>query len=178
MNVKLKQWHADHPQKAKSLAAQEHQLQGEIDAYMASALTGEIPLQRIAFAANKIFRKKGHEVKPVSGEMGQLLAQLAEANCRLWHVQEKVYEFHQIPPAKKNGVINQLAVLNLERTKCIEAIDLKFLATVKRVNHPPPQEAPAGRPGRNAGARRSLGRRRELWMQFYVDNNFKKAFSK
>jgi hypothetical protein len=47
-------------------------------------------------------------------------------NCRLWHEVEKGYDIENIQVAEKDGLIKQLAVLNLERNNCIDAIDLKF----------------------------------------------------
>lgn len=124
--IKLKQWHADDPQKTKSLAAQEKRMKEEIDEYLAHAVSGVIPLTRLSFSANKVFRKAGNTVEEIQGDLGTLFSQLAEVNCQLWHVQEKVYEFEKVPVPEKNGVVKQLALLNLKRTKCMEAIDRRL----------------------------------------------------
>ena len=55
-----------------------------------------------------------------------MIAQLADVNCRLWHEQEKVYEFEKVPAEKKDAVVKELAVLNLERNKCIDSINQQF----------------------------------------------------
>ena len=47
-------------------------------------------------------------------------------NCKLWHEQEKVYDFEKVPSAEKDTVVKQLALLNLERNKCIDQIDRQF----------------------------------------------------
>ncbi len=124
--VKLKQWHADNPAKLESLARQETQLQQEIAGFIAAAVAGEIPVERLAFAANKIYKQQGNEVPDVAGNLGELFSRLADVNCRLWHVQEKVYDFQAVPVPEKDSVVKQLALLNLERNKCIDGLDRAF----------------------------------------------------
>jgi hypothetical protein len=99
------------------------QLQQEINEYFADALNGKIPVAQMVFASNKVYKKEGNEVADVSGKIGEIFYQLAEVNCKLWHEQEKVYEFEKVPPNEKDKVVKQLAVLNLERNKCIDAIN-------------------------------------------------------
>ena len=77
----------------------------------------------MTFAANKVFKKEGNEVAEVKGNFGEVFYQLADVNCRLWHEQEKVYEFEAVPVDEKDKVVKQLALLNLERNKCIDAIN-------------------------------------------------------
>lgn len=124
--VKLKQYHADDDEKLKSLEQQAISLQNEIDEYFSDALAGIIPAGRLTFAANKIFKKEGNEVNEVAGNIGEVMAQLADVNCRLWHEQEKVYEFEKVPVEEKDEVVKNLALLNLERNKCIDAINQQF----------------------------------------------------
>ncbi|MFZ4058689.1 MAG: hypothetical protein ACOYKE_11160, partial [Ferruginibacter sp.] len=112
--VKLKEYHSTDEARLKSLATQATQLQAEIDEYFADALSGNIPPERLTFAANKVFKKEGNEVKEVLGEIGAVFYQLADVNCRLWHEQEKVYEFEEVPVSEKDAVVKQLALLNLE----------------------------------------------------------------
>jgi hypothetical protein len=57
--------------------------------------------------------------------------QLADVNCKLWHEQEKVYEFEAVSPDQKDAVVKQLALLNLERNKCIDAINGQFMQLIK-----------------------------------------------
>ncbi len=121
--VKLKQWHCDEESKMKSLTLQEAQLREEIDDFFESSIQGMIPLEKITFSANKIFKKEGNEIGEILGGLGSIVSQLAYVNCNIWHEQEKVYEFEKVAPEVKDAVIKQLAVLNLERNKCIEAID-------------------------------------------------------
>jgi hypothetical protein len=128
--VKLKQWHSEDAEKLKSLAQQEQQLKDEIEEYVAAAASGQIPAERLTFAANKIYKKEGNLVPEVSGTIGELFARLADVNCRLWHEQEKVYEFERIPVDQKDGVIKQLALLNLERTRCIDQLDKAFQTSI------------------------------------------------
>jgi hypothetical protein len=51
----------------------------------------------------------------------------------LWHIQEKVYEFESVPVSEKDAVIRQLAVVNLERNNCIDAVDNEFRSSVERL---------------------------------------------
>ena len=128
--IKLKQWHADDPARSASLAAQEQQLSAEIDAFVSAAAGGKIPPEKLTFAANKIYKKEGNEIAPVSGGIGALFAELARVNCALWHEQEKVYAFDKVPATEKDAVIKQLALLNLERNQCIDGIDRNFAGLI------------------------------------------------
>ena len=121
--VKLKQWHAEDPLRLESLAKQEVQLAAEIDDFVVAALKGNIPIERLSFAANKVYKKEGNEAATVEGGIGAVFAQLAQVNCELWHEQEKVYDFEKVPVEQKNTVVKALARLNLERNQCIDAID-------------------------------------------------------
>lgn len=131
--VKLKQWHSEDSERMKSLNLQEKQLQQEIDEFMAAAMGGYIPVERLTFAANKVYKKEGNEVRDVGGSIGEVFAQLAQVNCELWHEQEKVYEFEQVAVTEKDKVVKQLALLNLERNKCIDRIDSQFRATIEKL---------------------------------------------
>ena len=129
--VKLKEYHTEDAVRLESLRKQAVMLQEEINEYVALAVAGSIPAERLSFAANKVFKKEGNEVAEVTGNIGEVFYQLADANCRLWHEQEKVYEFEKIPVEEKNKVVKQLALLNLERTKCIDEIDNQFADLIK-----------------------------------------------
>ena len=124
--VKLKEYHTTDADRLQSLATQASQLQEEIDEYIAAAVAGEIDPARMTFASNKVFKAEGNEIAAVEGHFGSVFYQLADVNCRLWHEQEKVYAFHQVPAAEKDLVVNLLAKLNLERNKCIDAINDQF----------------------------------------------------
>ncbi|UAY53115.1 hypothetical protein [Ferruginibacter albus] len=125
--VKLKQYHTDDEKRLESLNKQATQLQEEIDTYVADAVVGNIPPEKLTFAANKVFKKEGNETKEVVGDIGALFFQLADVNCRLWHEVEKGYDIENIPVSEKDNLVKMLAVLNLERNKCIDAIDARFL---------------------------------------------------
>lgn len=125
--VKLKQYHADDQERLASLAKQAIQLQEEIDVYVADAISGVIPHEKLTFKANKVFKKEGNETKHITGNIGNLFSELADINCRLWHEVERGYDIENIPIAEKDNLVKMLAVLNLERNKCIDAIDSKFL---------------------------------------------------
>lgn len=105
-------------------------MQEEIDRFVADALNGNIPKNKITFAANKVFKKEGNETTEVQGNIGSIFYQLADVNCKLWHEVEKGYDVAKIPVDEKDQLINSLAVLNLQRNKCIDAIDLELLRIV------------------------------------------------
>ena len=129
--VKLKLWHSDDLQRLQSLALQEKQLQQEIDEFMSAALAGEIPPERLTFAQNKVYKKEGNVVPEFNGTLGESFAQLAHTVCKLWHVQEKVYEFETIPGDQKDAVIKELAIVNLERNQCMDKLDQQFRELVE-----------------------------------------------
>lgn len=129
--VRLKQYHTEDAARLDSLARQSAQLQTEIDEYIADAIAGKIAAERLTFDANKVFKKEGNTVADVSGHFGEVMYQLADVNCRLWHEQEKVYEFEKVPVDEKDKVVKQLAVLNLERNKCIDRINTLFLEMIR-----------------------------------------------
>ncbi len=133
--VKLKQYHTEDEQRLASLAVQASQLQQEIDEYIADGVTGKIAPERMAFASNKVFKKEGNTVAEISGNFGEVFYQLADVNCRLWHEQEKVYEFEKVAVDEKDKVVKQLALLNLERNKCIDAINELFINLIKNKNN-------------------------------------------
>src|SRR2546423_9069328 len=126
ITVKLKLCHTEDAQRTQSLTAQEKQLQDEINEFLSAAFSGQIPIERLTFSANKVYKKDGNAVPELRGTIGQIFSQLAETNTRLWHIQEKVYEFESIPVDQKDEVIKQLAIVNLERNQCIDKLDEEF----------------------------------------------------
>ena len=132
--VKLKQFHSEGEVRLSSLAIQCNQLQAEIDQYISDALTGKIPAEKLTFDANKVFKKEGNEVAAFSGSLGEVFYRLADVNCRLWHEQEKVYDFENVPVEEKNAVVKQLSLLNLERNQCIDKINTQFLESIQSLS--------------------------------------------
>jgi hypothetical protein len=130
--VKLKQFHTEDKIRLESLATQSLQLQQEIDEYVTDAISGKIIPDRMSFAANKVFKTEGNIVAEVNGNFGEVFYQLADVNCKLWHEQEKVYEFEKVAVEEKDIVVKQLALLNLERNKCIDAINEQFIQLIKK----------------------------------------------
>jgi hypothetical protein len=130
--VKLKQWHTTAPERSESLQVQASQLCHEIDDFVQAASSGAVPLDRLTFAANKVYKKEGNATSAPSGTVAEVFSRLATVNCRLWHEQEKVYEFEKVAPEDKNAVVKQIALLNLERTQCIDAIDRTFRDSLAR----------------------------------------------
>lgn len=129
--VKLKQFHTDDEGRLASLLKQSAQLQAEIDEYISDAINGNIPFERLTFDSNKVFKKEGNMVAEVNGGFGEVMYQLADVNCRLWHEQEKVYDFEKVPPDEKDLVVKQLALLNLERNNCIDRINSLFADLIR-----------------------------------------------
>jgi len=134
ITVKLKQFYTEDKDRLQSLAGQQTQLQEEIDEYVTAAIEGTIPIEKLTFAANKVYKKEGNETKEIKGSLGEVLSLLAETNIKLWHVQETVYDFEKIPVAEKDNVIKDLAVLNLDRNNCIDALDRTFFSIVKSIH--------------------------------------------
>jgi len=128
--VKLKQYHTEDHDRLASLEKQAAQLQSEIDEYVHTAVQGHIPADQLRFDANKVFKKEGNDVEEVTGNFGEVMFQLADVNCRLWHEQEKVYEFEKVPVEEKDQVVKKLALLNLERNKCIDRINELFATAI------------------------------------------------
>jgi hypothetical protein len=129
--VKLKQYHSEDSVRLISLAEQEIQLRNEIDEFVAAAVNRTIPLEKLTFAANKVYKEGGNPIREIDGSIGEVFSQLVVVNCTLWHEQEKVYEFEKIPAEEKDKVVKQLAILNLERNQCIEKIDMRFRLLVE-----------------------------------------------
>ncbi len=133
--VKLKQFHTEDDARLQSLARQESQLQTEIDELILAATAGKIPLEKLTFSANKVYKKEGNEIQEIKGSIGEIFSLLAETNCRLWHVQEKVYEFEAVPMNEKDNVVKELAILNLERNKCIDEMDKTFASVIQQISN-------------------------------------------
>jgi hypothetical protein len=131
--IKLKEWHTDDPERLNSLAAQAVQLQAEIDELVGSAVAGLIPINRLQFRSNKVYTESGNEFARFVGTIGEVFSSLAAVNCELWHQQEKVYAFQQVPTAEKDTVVNSLATLNLSRNQCIDEIDSLFCSALKKI---------------------------------------------
>lgn len=130
--VKLKQFHTEDSDRSVSLEEQAKQLQKEIDEYVINAVSGRIESAKLTFASNKVFKSEGNETEEVQGNIGEVFYLLADVNCKLWHEQEKVYEFEKVPVELKDGVVKKLALLNLERNKCIDAINRQLADLVEK----------------------------------------------
>jgi hypothetical protein len=137
--LKLKQWHSRDSEQLKNITLQEKLLQDEINEYINLAIAGLIPPKCIALPANKVYQRKSNQINEFHGSFGEVFSQLAGVNCRLWHQQEKIYEFEKVPPDEKDEVIKQLAVLNLERNQCIDEINANFQSLIRNI-HPNPEK--------------------------------------
>lgn len=125
--VKLKQWHSEDINKLENLKLQQEQLQDEINNFIGDSFSGKIPTEKLVFKSNKVYKKdKFIENNNINFSLSKKISDLAEINCKLWHEQEKVYDFENVPNNEKNNVIHNIAVLNLERNSCIDNIDSDF----------------------------------------------------
>lgn len=131
--VKLKQYHTDDEIRLKSLSSQEKLLVKEMDDFVANAINGQIPIEKLSFKANKVFKQEGNEIQNIHGSIGEVFAKLTQINCDLWHEQEKVYEFEKVLPDDKDLVVKKLAILNLERNKCIDLIDSNLITLISEL---------------------------------------------
>ena len=132
--IKLKQYHSEDKSRLESLTQQEILIKEEIDELFEKALNGEIPIEKLSYAANKVYKKDGNEARSFTGNLGTLFSELADVNCKLWHEQEHVYEFEKVSPESKDKVVKQLAILNLERNNCIDAINNSLIEIVTKNN--------------------------------------------
>jgi hypothetical protein len=130
--VKLKQYHTEDLERLNSLDKQAADLRSEIDTYISDAINGKIPVDKLTFEANKVFKKEGNEIATVHGNIAEVFYKLADVNCRLWHEQEKVYDFEKVPANEKDKVVKQLALLNLERNNCIDTINKNFARLINK----------------------------------------------
>jgi hypothetical protein len=130
--VRLKQYHTEDKERLGSLEKQSLQLQEEIEEYITNAVQGNIPVERMNFESNKVFKQEGNIVEEVTGNFGEVMVQLADVNCKLWHEQEKVYEFEKVPANEKDKVVKNLALMNLERNKCIDKINSLFAEMIRK----------------------------------------------
>ena len=128
--VKLKQWHSTDRLRLTSLSEQELDLQDEINEYAANAHLGRIPKQRLLSFSNKVYKKEGNEVSDIDGSLGTIISHLIQANSRIWHEQEKAYDFGSVPQEEKDQVVKNLARFNLERNFCIDEINKQFATLV------------------------------------------------
>ena len=129
--LELKHFHTEDIERLNNIKGQQQQLIAEIDEYISNAKNGVIPPEKLIFEANKVFAKKGNDVREFTASFGDTFAELAKINNDLWHEQEKVYEFEKVPDDEKNKVVKRLAILNLERNKCIDALNLSLFNSVQ-----------------------------------------------
>lgn len=128
--IKLKQYHTSDLERLNSLYSQCEQLKEEINAFVSESISGLIPVEKLTFANNKIFKKEGNLTRDFTGKIGDVFYHLADINCSLWHEQEKVYEFENVPIHEKDSVVKKLAILNLERNQCIDLINSLFQSII------------------------------------------------
>lgn len=132
--IKLKQYHTDSTEKKINLKKQENELINEMNTFLADAVSGNIPINKLTFASNKVYKKNGNETRIIQGKIAEVFSKLAEINCELWHEQEKVYEFEKVPLKDKDNIIKKLAILNLERNQCMDIINNTLKENIMHFN--------------------------------------------
>jgi hypothetical protein len=77
--VKLKR-HTEDPDRRQLLEKQEQQLQVEMTEFVAAATEGGTPIERLTFAANKVYKKEGNTLSDIRGTVGEIFSLLAAVN--------------------------------------------------------------------------------------------------
>jgi len=127
--IKLKQYHTKDAEKLASLNKQDKMMQWELNDYVIRATTGNMLVETMACPANKVYSKTV-SLPNFTGELGELISSLSYINCEIWHDVDKSYHPDVLPHKVLAELVHRLAVLNLQRNKCIEAIDLQFKGQV------------------------------------------------
>jgi hypothetical protein len=127
--VKLKQYHSASYENRSVLKQQETNLKKEIDMYITDAVAGRIKLEVLSAPHCKVYSGE-IPVTPITN-IGEAFNRLARVNIAVWHLQEKVFGFEDVPEDKRVGVIKSIAVLNVERNDCIDRINTLFSELIK-----------------------------------------------
>lgn len=127
--IELKIHHADDKSKKLNLENQRVRIMLEINSYVTKVVSGKIVPDDITFESNKVYNKKITFPK-FTGELGELISSLAHVNCTLWHEVDKGYNTENMSGEELKHLVKQLAVLNLERNHCIDAINSQFKGQV------------------------------------------------
>ena len=92
--VKLKAYHTkrDDRERMEKLSSQDMQLRKEINEYVANAVSRKIPLEKITCETLKIHTGVT-ALDNLIVSIGGSVATLADVNCDIWHLQEKLYNF-------------------------------------------------------------------------------------
>jgi hypothetical protein len=114
---------------ATDLVSQKERLCKEINKYVIDATVGKISPDDMTYNSNKVY-DDAIRVAEFSGELGELVSSLSYINCCIWHEVDKSYHPEIIPPEELAPMIKELAILNLRRNRCIDAIDKQFKGQV------------------------------------------------
>lgn len=52
--------------------------------FVAAAIEGRTPVDRLTFAANKVYKKEGNTISDIRGTVGEIFSMLAAVNRNLW----------------------------------------------------------------------------------------------
>lgn len=114
---------------ATNLQEQKARLCQEINTFVARATAGKILVDDLAVESNKVY-DKDIKLPMFTGEIGELVSSLCMINCDIWHKVDQSYHVEDLKHHELVELVNNLAVVNLHRNKCIEAIDRQFKAQV------------------------------------------------
>jgi len=112
-----------------NLGAQAGRLTSEINAFILAASNGLIQEEALLTPACKVYPKREEPPAP-EGSLAHLIDYLAEINAALWATQEEVARIREIPPEKKDEVVERCFDLNMERSRTVDAINRAFAKVV------------------------------------------------
>jgi hypothetical protein len=105
-------------------------LVGEIDEFCAR-LKIDPSSVTLTFPSNKVY--VGVTVQNMHGTLGELAAEIVDANIDMWHLQEINYDKSLLESYTKEQMLNYLisaARLNIERNEAIDRFDRELACTV------------------------------------------------
>jgi hypothetical protein len=110
---------------ATTLMEQKTKLCKEIDTFVAGAIAGKIDAGDLTFESNKVYDGT-IRLPDFTGEIGELVASLGAINCDIWHKVDQSYHADALKRRELVKLVNDLAVMNLHRNKCIDNINSVF----------------------------------------------------
>jgi hypothetical protein len=110
---------------ATNLSEQKTKLCKEINAFVADAVSGKICAANLTFESNKVY-DDGISLPTFDSGIGELVASLGAINCDIWHKVDQSYHAGELKHHELVELVNNLAVMNLHRNRCIDGINSKF----------------------------------------------------
>jgi hypothetical protein len=110
---------------ATTLMEQKTKLCKEIDTFVAGAISGKIDACDLTFESNKVYDET-IRLPDLKGDIGELVASLGAINCDIWHKVDQSYHADVLERGELIKLVNDLAIMNLHRNKCIDNINGAF----------------------------------------------------